>query len=100
MQASLWLNIGKYIILQAIILLGGITFKNHALIKTTLSLGVLFFLLFSTITIFTWIFCPNCPQAWQLITQTLHSIYFTLWIVIAPICWIVTYLKLTEYELR
>src|SRR5579872_6599748 len=44
-QISLWISIAKYIILQSVILLGAMTFKKYALIKTALVLGCYFLLL-------------------------------------------------------
>ena len=98
-QPNLWIEIGKYIILQSIILLGAITFKRFVLIKTALVLGCFLLVLSLLIGSVAWIFCPQCSQGWFLFSTLMKGEYFIFWIILAPFCWIVTYLRLTESEL-
>lgn len=99
-QTDLWLGIGKYIILQSIVLLGAIIFKKHTLLKTALVIGC-FFLIFSLFSaIIAWSFCPNCMQGLFMLRTTLQGAHFVFWLILAPICWYLTYLRLTKYELK
>lgn len=100
LQPALWEGIGKYIILQSIVLLGSILFKKYALIKTALAMGCLFFLVSMLLLWFAWSFCPNCARGVFMIQTTLTGGYFVFWIIAAPICWFLTYLRLIKYELR
>lgn len=100
LQENLWLSIGKYIILQSIILLGAIVFKKYALIKTALVIASILLILTLFSFSLTWMFCPDCIQSGEFILQNLlHGIYFTFWVIIAPICWYFAYLRLSKYEL-
>jgi hypothetical protein len=95
----LWLKIEKYIILQAVILLGAIYFKRHALIKTALCIGSLFLLYSIFSALLTWMLCPGCfayPLTMQIILQTYHA----FWLLLAPFCWLLTYYRLSESELK
>lgn len=100
LQTVLWIGILKYVILQSILLLGAITFKKFALIKTALTLGcfLLVFGLFSIVL--AWMFCPDCFQGMAFIQAILRGGHFIFWVIIAPFCWYITYLRLTEYELK
>lgn len=100
-EPTLWIEIGKYIILQSVVLLGAIVFKRYALIKTILvTSGFIFFLIITSLLI-TWKSCPNCFLAMsETIAAILKGGYFIFWIILAPICWYLTYLRLTEYELQ
>lgn len=100
LQINLWLGIGKYVLLQAIILLGAMTFKKHALIKTALSLGCFLLVILAISGMLTWMTCPHCANGWFGLHMLFDSRYFNLWIILAPICWCLTYLKLTKYELK
>ncbi len=44
-HSALWIGIWKYIILQSIVLLGAMTFKQYALIKTALAFATIFLLI-------------------------------------------------------
>lgn len=99
LQPTLWIGIGKYIILQSIVLLGAITFKRYALIKTALAIGCFFLALGFLSTIIAWIFFPNYFPAWTLLSNAITGSYFFFWIILAPFCWYITYLRITEYEL-
>ena len=101
-QADLWVEICKYIILQAVVLLGAITFKSHALIKTGLVVGC-FFLMLGLFTFFVGVvvFYPNhLLQGANMIEASIHGWNFIFWMIVAPVCWYLTYLRMTEYELK
>ncbi len=99
-EPSLWREIVKYIILQSIILLGAVTFKKYALIKTALVIGC-YFLIFSLFSLLiTLIVCPHCLQQDFAVHLRLPINHLLFWIIAAPVCWIVTYLRLNEIELR
>jgi len=96
-------TIGHYIILQSVFLLGAITFKNMASIKTLLIIGVLA----GTIALYSLaltlsMFCPECI-AHKLLPALLpifNIAYTLICFVLAPFCWFLTYLKIKELELK
>lgn len=102
LNLDLWIVIGKYIVLQAIILLGAVYFKKYALIKTLLAIGcfLIFIAIFSIIV--TWINCPSCffGSVTEQINISIRGASMIFWIIVAPICWYITYLRITECELR
>ncbi len=100
LQPELWIEIGTYIVLQSVILLGAITFRKYVLIKTMLVIGC-FSLALSIFTgLTTWVFCPNCLQEGIYVHLTTQGHDFLFWLIAAPFFWIVTYLRLNEIELR
>ncbi len=99
-QTDVWFEIGKYIILQSIILLGAICFKRYTLIKTCLALACLALIISILSGIIAWIFCPGCTHYDFAFHYTHHIIGLGFWIILAPFCWYITYLKLTEFELK
>lgn len=99
-QPELWIGIGKYIILQSVILLGAITFRKYALIKTGLTIGCLFLAFSLFMSLAAWIFCPHCISNGIHFRLSTENQYFTFWLIAAPLFWVVTYFRLTEIELR
>ena len=99
-QPVLWLEIGKYIILQSVIFLGAITFRKYVLIKTMLAIGCFFFALSMFTGLTTWVFCPNCLQEGISIHLTTQGHDFIFWLIAAPFFWIITFLRLSKIELR
>jgi len=100
LQSVLWIGIGKYLILQSVILLGAIMFRKYVLIKTALVVGC-FFLIFTIFSaaINLIVLFPDYSQG-ELLMHTAHKIgHFIFWVLLAPFCWTITYLRLTEYEL-
>ena len=95
---GLWGSIGNYVILQSIVLLGAITFKKNALIKTALFVSIVFIFLTGLIMLNVWLFYPNYFD--PIMDSISIKKYMEFWILIAPFCLYVTYLKLTEYELN
>jgi len=102
MQTTLWIGIGKYFILQSIVLLGAIFFKRHVLIKTALSLSAFFIAIGLTVIVATWMFYPLniATSLIGAIMTTLKGGYFIFWILLAPFCWYITYVRLCESEIR
>lgn len=100
-QPDLWIGIYKYIILQSVVFLGAITFKRYVLIKTALTIGLLF-LAFSIflLAINAIMLFPYYNQI-ELLLNTTHTLaHFIFWFLLAPFCLIITYFRLTEYELN
>ncbi len=89
LQPALWMGIGKYILLQSVVFLGAISFKKYALIKTALTVSIFCAILF--------LIAINVSPLF-LVSLSGISLYYFSWL--APVFWYVTYLKLTEYELR
>lgn len=100
MQPSLWQGILEYFIFQSIILLGAVTFKKNALIKTFLAVGCYFLALSILSGLTTWIFCPQCLQHGITFHVSIHGNHFIFWLIAAVVFWTVTYLRLSEIELR
>lgn len=98
----LWVVIGKYIILQSVFLLGAAYFQKNAVTKTTLVLCCFFIALAMLSFLFTWIICPACNQGSlvNLFSISLHGFYFIFWIALAPICWFITYVRVSESEIK
>jgi hypothetical protein len=101
-EPDLWIEICKYIILQSVVLLGAVTFKSHSLIKTVLAVGCLFFVLslFSFLVTLITFFPDHLAQGASMLTVSLTGWHFLFWVALAPICWYITYLRITEYELK
>ena len=99
-QWPLWLSIGKYICLQSLFLLGAITFKKHPLIKTSIVTTLLPVALFVFAWCLSWLICPHCTHISDIMNTLLNGLITAFEIALAPVCWYVTYVKLTEYELR
>lgn len=99
---GLWVGIGKYIILQSIFLLGAAYFQKHSVTKTTLALGCLFIVLAILLFLFSWVTCPSCSQSglFDLISKSFNGLYFIFWMVVAPICWLITYARIAESEIK
>lgn len=97
-----WVLIGKYIILQSVFLLGAAYFQKNAVTKTTLTLACLFIALAMLSFLFSWIICPTCNQGGlvNLISISLHGFYFIFWITLAPIFWFITYVRISESEIK
>ena len=101
-DASLWIGIWKYVILQSVLLLGAITFKSHSFMKTLLVLGC-FFLVISLFSLFVTIiffFPGHLDQGASMIEGSLYGWNFAFWVALAPVCWYITYLRIAEYELK
>jgi len=96
-----------YVVWQAVFLLGSVYFKKHVLSKVILSISCLVIVLIATIFVMTHLFFD--PMAfvdrpffsymrWYGLFPDLMNIIF--WWLLAPFCWAITYLRLTETELR
>lgn len=109
-SAQIWRLILQYIILQSIFLLGSIYFKKSALIKTILVVSCLgIFLIILTVLInkpwsHTWLYIWLYNNVFDFgniikINQAVALIfYFIISLLIAPISWIASYLRLKEIE--
>lgn len=96
-----WQSIAKYIVLDAVVLLGAAFFKRHVIIKTLLSV-------FSILTVFSiatgslslqlypfWV--PGVLQHADGLSQL---VFYSFWIALAPFCWLVTYQRIRECEIK
>lgn len=99
---GLWSGIGKYIIFQSIFFLGAAYFQKGSTTKTTLVLCCIFIVLSLLLFLFSWMICPSCNQSGMinLITKSFDGLNFIFWILVAPICWVFTYLRITECEIK
>lgn len=109
-SVKLWHGILIYWVLQSVIILASIYFKNHCLLKLILTLVILKFGLFIFTLLMSLIFfgevITNSPFAWSQITfalPTVSQFYFNLfswifWLCLAPFCWVVTYIRFKESE--
>lgn len=101
----LWIGLEQYLVLQSLVMLAAISFRSHALIKLFLVAGVLLIgtLIFSGTL--SWLFCPHCSEADALggmstMSSLMHMANIIFWTASAPVAWVVTYLKITELEVR
>lgn len=100
-EPAIWHQVGTYIVLQSIVLLGAVVFKRYSLLKTALTLGCIFL----TLSLVAWTvgiklfpyWMPSAVQNFD-IFKTITGILF--WAVLAPFCWAVTYLRISEYEIN
>lgn len=109
-QATIWLSVASYIVIQSMFFLGTIYFKSHPIIKTILCLIILGIII-SIFTLITGIFLfkhlffhgifflPNFKILLSPVEKSLADvIHITFWVVLAPTCWIISYLRLKEFE--
>lgn len=99
-------NICYYLILQSVFLLGSVYFKKHVMSKILLSISCFMIILFIIIIICTRFFFElnafsvapftNYEYLFNLLPNFVRAIF---WVYLAPLCWLVTYLRLTEVEL-
>ncbi len=88
--------IRNYFVFQSVFLLGSIYFKRHAMTKTVLSLGCLaiVFTFFTFLTIVL-LLGPLGMSVMHVFSAVIGSL---LWIVLAPCCWLIAYIRLCEVE--
>lgn len=95
-QYEVWHNIANYIILQTFVFLGAVYFQKYALIKTAFVAGCLYLLFFIYTKFFADILALSYLQT-QLIEYHVLQILLYLFAVLSLY---VSYLRLTEYELK
>lgn len=97
----LWVDIGKYIILQSLFLLGAAYFKKSSITKTALLIGCFLIFLAMLLFLFSWVVCPGCTHIalFDLVSQSLNGLSFIFWVVMAPFCWWMTYVRISECEI-
>lgn len=106
LHQSILVHIYYYIILQSVFLLGSIYFKKHVMSKILLTISCFLIILFMFTTICARFFLEldtfsispfvNYEHWFVLIPNFAKAIF---WFYLAPLCWLVTYLRLTETEL-
>lgn len=94
-------SLSNYIVLHSIVFLGAVVFRRYCLLKTALSVGCIF-LVFGYITTLVGLkfYAFWEPVMMQNLTYLVHVAYFSFWAVLAPFCWIVTYLRINEAEIN
>lgn len=109
LNPNLWETILQYLCLQSVFLLGSVYFKTHPLIKTVLTLIILSLAisifsmlasLFSVSPLFSShkIIIPDFSN--MNISSMADMLYFSFWILIAPFCWWVSFIRFKECEDR
>ena len=122
LQKSIWHAIQVYLVLHSVFLLGSISFKKNALLKTILALSGLglFLLLFLALVLYSFHFFISLGEQYYIsfrifdihlhenmavpvglsrIGQTIQSfIHIFFWYLLAPLMWLVSYFKLKEIE--
>ncbi|MDQ2994737.1 MAG: hypothetical protein M3R00_07315 [Pseudomonadota bacterium] len=94
-------SIGVYIIIHSLVLLGAVIFKRHNFLKTALSLGsILFATSLITGSISLHFFPIWVPSAMANADIVMKIVNYVFWFILAPFCWLVTYLRITETELH
>lgn len=94
-------SLGVYIVLHSMVFLGAVLFKRHALLKTSFFFGCLALILFMTIGWLGMHFFPYWdPNALHSLTPLAKITHFLFWIALAPFFWVVTYLRIAEYEIN
>lgn len=94
-------SIGTYVVLHSMVFLGAVLFKRHALLKTSFFFGCLTLILFMTIGWLGMHFFPYWdPNALHNLTPLPKIAHFLFWIALAPFFWVVTYLRIAEYEIN
>ena len=88
-----------YLVWQSVFLLGSIYFAKHALSKIILTSSLVIIVLIIVAFIFSALFVG--PQAmftfgWD--DPVVRIVKAVFWLFVAPFCWLVTYLRLTEAE--
>jgi hypothetical protein len=89
-----------YLIFQAIFLLGAIYFKRYALLKTVLCLvcvGITFTLLAHIV--FSALFGVHSAVYLAAYSRHLNEFKSAFWLVLAPLCWVISYVRLKEAEI-
>ncbi|MBN2689298.1 MAG: hypothetical protein JXR42_01660 [Gammaproteobacteria bacterium] len=90
-----------YLVLQSTFILGSIYFKRSPATKTILTLAVLvlFFIVFGFIVLNLTTKSSMLPPI-MVISDLMSILHSTFLITLAPVCWVLSYLKLREAEVR
>lgn len=91
----------KYMVLNSVALLGAIYFRRYPLIKTSLCIGVFISVIIAVVFLASYIICPNCMfiSILHLFDKISLGAYYFFWILLMPICLVISYQRLSEYEL-
>jgi hypothetical protein len=98
---TLWQTIGTYIVLHSMVFLGAVFFKRYCLLKTALFLGCLmltlsYFVGYTTLHLYPyWV-----STAVANFDPIVKLVSISFWFVLAPFCWAVTYVRISEYEIN
>jgi hypothetical protein len=96
-----WQSIAKYIILDAVVLLGAAFFKRHVIIKTLLSvfcITTVFSIATGSLSLHLYPFWV--PAVLQHADALSQLVFYSFWIALAPFCWLVTYQRIRECEIK
>ena len=96
LQNDILLYIRDYIILQSVFFLGSVYFKSHAMTKTILSLSclTLVVILFTFLIVILFL-GPYGLSLLHIFTSIFRSVF---WLLLAPFCWFIAYIRLREAE--
>jgi len=95
-----------YLIFQAIFLVGAVHFRGYVFPKTLFALlifamvcGFTFYLIMASVIHPDTECTKACnPLKNKMILQYLHIAQWLLWWILAPVCWIISYIGLKEQE--
>lgn len=99
-DSGLWLDIKKYLICQSIFLFGGAYFKKNPLMKTVLTVSCLYLVVSLIVSFYTvrLVHQNDFYNLSVLIHNSFSGVQFLFWIILAPVCWIGTYLCIKNHE--
>ncbi len=89
-----------YLVLHSVVFLGCIYFKKHALFKTGLTLMTLVSCMMLLFALVVYFLCPGCMMLsfLHLLEAIFLSGYYFFWILLAPLCLLIAYVRFKEYE--
>jgi len=102
-QWFVWRDVLKYIVVQSVFLLGAIYFKRYAVMKMAFALACFFSTLFILTLAAAYVTCPTCqllPHWTNALIHVAPFLYFCFWVLLAPACLVMSYVRLSECELR
>lgn len=89
-----------YLVWQSVFLFGSIYFAKNALSKIILTISLVIIAFIIIAFIFSVLFVgPQAAFAMSWDDPIIRIVKMVFWLFLAPVCWLVTYLRLTEAEL-
>lgn len=100
-SSGIWPVVAKYMVLQPVVFLGAVYFKHHVLLKTGVFVSL--FLLLITALVFL-VGYASAPHAvgfglMYLFKQLYSPAYYFFWVLLAPLCLSIAYVRFTECEM-
>lgn len=100
LQPNILLYVREYIAIQSLFLLGSIYFKNHAMSKIVLSIFCIIIIVAVFTSLISYLFLRPYDFInfhWFVSFSDIAKASF--WLILAPFCWLITYLRLAETEI-